>query len=209
VTARTHRASGQARRDALLRATVEVTAARGFAGVTHRAVTEQAGVPLATVSYFFDSIDDLAAESLRVFAAEHVAQMTAVAQALEESSSSPGEIADAFAAIAASDRTATLAMFEAYLVAVRHPSLADEVRAARRSFTAVAAAAARAAGAVDPDSLARALVAVADGFALHHLGDDDQGWRDEVRSAIEAIFLGDLVIRGRIDDAVVLASSKP
>ena len=42
----------------------------GVAGITHRAVTERAGLPLATASYFFSSIDDLVAEALRTFVAD-------------------------------------------------------------------------------------------------------------------------------------------
>src|SRR5262245_49447260 len=56
-------AKGQRRREALLRAAVEVIAEKGYAGVTHRAVAERAGVPMATTSYFFSSIHELVQEA--------------------------------------------------------------------------------------------------------------------------------------------------
>ena len=56
-----------------------MAAERGAAGVTHRAVTERAGVPLATASYFFSSIDDLVAEALRTFVADEAQRLSDLA----------------------------------------------------------------------------------------------------------------------------------
>ena len=50
---------GEARRDAILRATLEVIAAHGTDGVTHRAVAARAGVPLSATTYWVSSRDDL------------------------------------------------------------------------------------------------------------------------------------------------------
>src|SRR4051795_5035369 len=66
----------QPRRDALLAAAVEVVGEHGLAGATHRAVTEAAGVPLATASYYFDSIGELIAEALEAFVRARAAEMT-------------------------------------------------------------------------------------------------------------------------------------
>ncbi|EGD40644.1 transcriptional regulator, TetR family [Nocardioidaceae bacterium Broad-1] len=85
---RRHGDSARQRRDALVRATIEVAAEKGMAGVTHRAVTERAGLPLATVGYFFDSISDLAAEALRTGVAEDVARLRTLADEL--AATSPG-----------------------------------------------------------------------------------------------------------------------
>src|SRR5690606_7224089 len=94
---RRHRPSAQARRDALLRAAVEVAAERGAAGTTHRAVTERAGLPLATASYFFASIDDLVAEALRTFVTEEAARLEDLAEQLGGDAHHPDEIAAALA----------------------------------------------------------------------------------------------------------------
>ncbi|MBX3287035.1 MAG: TetR family transcriptional regulator, partial [Actinobacteria bacterium] len=71
--ARTHRASAQRRRAALLDAAAELAAEIGAGAVTHRAVAARAGVPLSTTSYFFGSIDELVTEALRTSAQSRVA----------------------------------------------------------------------------------------------------------------------------------------
>ncbi len=37
----------------------------GFSALTHRAVANRAGVPLASTTYYFSSVDDLAEQALR------------------------------------------------------------------------------------------------------------------------------------------------
>ncbi|HEX6567853.1 MAG TPA: TetR family transcriptional regulator, partial [Acidimicrobiales bacterium] len=144
---RRHRPSAQARRDALLRAAVEVAAERGAAGVTHRAVTERAGLPLATASYFFSSIDDLVAEALRTFVADEAARLSAMASQLRRDRRSPDEIAAALseASMPAGPLPWALAQFEAYLQAARDPALAGPVADALATYERVAEGALRAA----------------------------------------------------------------
>ena len=147
---RRHRppAAGPAR-DALLRAAVEVAAERGAAGVTHRAVTERVGVPLATASYFFSSIDDLVAEALRTFVADE-AQRLPTSRPTSAATSTPltrwrprwprppcpsGPLPWA------------LAQFETYLQAARGDALRAPVADALAVYEQVAEAALEAAGA--------------------------------------------------------------
>ena len=55
---------GAARREAILRATLALIGERGPDAVTHRAVAERAGVPLASTTYWFESKEDLLQETL-------------------------------------------------------------------------------------------------------------------------------------------------
>ncbi|MFB8281307.1 TetR/AcrR family transcriptional regulator [Nocardia colli] len=208
-TARTrrHRAAGTARRDALVQATVAVVAEQGMAGVTHRAVTERAGVPLATISYFFESIDALAEEALRVFIAERVRVLTALSDALATTDHDIADLATLFADAAAADRTQSMAMIEAVLHAGRHPAHRTAVAAALDALRQVAVTTLRAAGANDPEATAESFVALIDGFALHALAAETQQVdRIALRRAIQALFLGELVAAGRIEDAIHLAA---
>jgi DNA-binding transcriptional regulator YbjK len=50
---------GERRRQALLEAAVALLVEGGFEAVRHRAVAERAGLPLASTTYYFDSLDDL------------------------------------------------------------------------------------------------------------------------------------------------------
>ncbi|MGH3631790.1 MAG: TetR/AcrR family transcriptional regulator [Sciscionella sp.] len=50
---------GERRRQALIGAAVELLIEGGFDAVRHRAVAERAGLPLASTTYYFDSLDEL------------------------------------------------------------------------------------------------------------------------------------------------------
>jgi DNA-binding transcriptional regulator YbjK len=50
---------GERRRQALVEAATELLVERGFDAVRHRAVAERAGLPLASTTYYFDSLDEL------------------------------------------------------------------------------------------------------------------------------------------------------
>ncbi|WP_433662290.1 TetR/AcrR family transcriptional regulator [Nocardia sp. CA-128927] len=208
--ARKHRASGTARRDALLAATVEVVADRGMAGVTHRTVTEQAGVPLATISYFFESIDDLAAEALRVFTAERVKVMSSLSDVLSGQPLDLPELASLVANSAAANRTQSMAIFEAFLHAGRRPDQRAMVAAALAALRQVATTALTAAGASDPEGAAESYAALVDGFAMHALTHETQQVdRVGLHRAIRALFLGELVEAGRLEEAAQLAAAQP
>jgi DNA-binding transcriptional regulator YbjK len=50
---------GERRRTALLEAAAELLVEGGFDAIRHRAVAERAGLPLASTTYYFDSLEDL------------------------------------------------------------------------------------------------------------------------------------------------------
>ncbi|TDD54817.1 TetR/AcrR family transcriptional regulator [Saccharopolyspora elongata] len=50
---------GERRRQALVVAAAQLLAEGGFEAVRHRAVAERAGLPLASTTYYFSSLDDL------------------------------------------------------------------------------------------------------------------------------------------------------
>ncbi|GLY67376.1 TetR/AcrR family transcriptional regulator [Amycolatopsis taiwanensis] len=50
---------GERRRSALIEAASQVLTEGGFDAVRHRAVAERAGLPLASTTYYFDSLEDL------------------------------------------------------------------------------------------------------------------------------------------------------
>lgn len=52
-------AKGERRRAELVAAAAELLRSGGFEAVRHRAVAEQAGLPLASTTYYFASLDDL------------------------------------------------------------------------------------------------------------------------------------------------------
>jgi DNA-binding transcriptional regulator YbjK len=115
------RAKGLARRRLLVQATLEVIARDGVAGLSHRAVAAQAGVPLATASYHFAGIDDLLETALAQANADLVAETAAM----------PSHTVDDLAAFLARQiderRGRLIACYELHLVAMRRPELRDRI----------------------------------------------------------------------------------
>ncbi|QFU94446.1 TetR/AcrR family transcriptional regulator [Amycolatopsis sp. YIM 10] len=72
---------GERRRAALIEAASQLLAESGFDAIRHRAVAERAGLPLASTTYYFDSLEELVTAAV-----EHHArlELTQGRQCLEE-----------------------------------------------------------------------------------------------------------------------------
>lgn len=189
--ARKHRPSARARRDALLKAAIEITGESGAAAVTHRGVAARAGVPPATTSYFFSSIGELLAEALRSFGSARAAQLNALADEVAGAGASTEETADRFAEMLLSgDRTTELAEIESYLHAARSPELHEAIADVTAAYERVAATALAAAGCPDPETRAPAFKALTDGFVLAHLAEPRPDDRTRLNEALQALLAG-------------------
>jgi DNA-binding transcriptional regulator YbjK len=181
------------RRDALLRATIELLGETGAKSVTHRAVAERAGLPLASTTYYFESVNQLIEEALKLHVAERVAELSGMAaMALGDAGASAQDIAERLAEVLAAAPTPILvAQYQMYLEAGRNPALQPAVAEALAAFEGLAAGVLATLGAREPELTAEAFVALLDGFALHRLARP----RDPVReaaalvSAMRALFL--------------------
>jgi AcrR family transcriptional regulator len=67
---RTQRSRGHERREAILRAALQIIARDGMRAVRHRAVAKEANVPLAATTYYFKDINELIYDAFAYFAAE-------------------------------------------------------------------------------------------------------------------------------------------
>ncbi len=187
------RRSSVQRRDALLQAAIEIVGEAGAGAATHRAIAARAGLPLATTSYFFSSIDQLLEEATRRFTAIRAAEIERVADELPDQASFE-EVAARFAdLLLAGERSMELAQVEAYLHAARREALRPAVGGAMAAFERAAERALSAAGAARPAEGARAFVALSDGFVLGHLArprDDD---REVFAEALRSLFVAYLM----------------
>ena len=77
---------GERRRQELVAAAVELLSEGGFAAIHHRAVAERAGLPLASTTYYFSSLDDLIRAAVE---AEGKRELAAGRQRLEELTEQP------------------------------------------------------------------------------------------------------------------------
>lgn len=184
---------GEARRDAIVRATLELVAAHGPDGVTHRAVAAQAGVPLAATTYWFSSRDELLEEALREAARAEVERFERLVLDLSGREHSVADWAGALAAALTGGpeehRTRELAMFELALEAARRPSLRPEAEQVRATQLRLAEIGARAAGSDDPAADAPIIVAVVSGLMLTQLAAPASRFESEqLRPALERLF---------------------
>ena len=164
----THRASGRARRAALLDAAVLVIAEQGVAGATHRSIAARAGMPTSTTSYFFSSLDDLVAAALHMVGDRIVARVDAVTAQVVGAGLSPRESIDRFVdAVLSEPEPDTVAQFEIYLECARRPQLQATAHQIMASIERGAEESLRALGIARPEERAPMVVALLDGLALH------------------------------------------
>ena len=183
----------RARREALLRAAIELLGETGVKSVTHRAVAERAGVPLASTTYYFRSVHELIEEALKLHVAERVSELEGLAEvALSVTGASVSQLAERMAEILVAAPTPILvAQYQMYLEAGRNPALQPAASEALAAFEGLIARVLAALGAREPQTAAGAFFALFDGFALHRLARprDPETETAALFAAMRALFL--------------------
>jgi TetR/AcrR family transcriptional regulator, regulator of biofilm formation and stress response len=184
---------GEARREAILRATLAIIGERGPDAVTHRAVAERAGLPLSATTYWFASKEDLLQETLLLAAREEVERIERVVLDMATRELDVLEWARAVSAVLAedleSDPIRHVAFTELVLEGARRPWLGAEVARWHRAQLALAEVGLRAAGAPDPKGDAPLVVAAIMGFMLGQLVNPAEDFEERVfRPALERLF---------------------
>jgi DNA-binding transcriptional regulator YbjK len=165
----------QGRREQILEAALRVIGRSGREAVTHRAVAEEAGVPLGSTTYYFDSRDDLLAQALEHVASEAVDRYAKLAADLR-TVKTPEELADGLLSEltgAAEDRTAYIAEYELWLEAGRRPELREAAQSWCDAEQHAVAGAMESLGSRDPATDASLVVAAIDGLGERLLGRED------------------------------------
>ncbi|MEU7581673.1 TetR family transcriptional regulator [Streptomyces sp. NPDC041068] len=163
-------------------ATERVIAARGIEGLTHRAVAEEAGVPLGATTYHFAAKDDLIQAALKRAYERYAAMLRDwVAQRPELTVNQLVVLlADALMGCFGPTRDYEVVELELYLAAVRRPALrpiADQYTQATTNALLPY---------VDP-STARAAVAAMNGLTLRGLATSEPPGRAEVEDILARI----------------------
>jgi TetR/AcrR family transcriptional regulator, regulator of biofilm formation and stress response len=163
------------RREQILEAALRLIGREGREGITHRAVAQEAGVPLGSTTYYFDSRDDLLGQALE----EVIRRDTERIEGLREELSAAGS-AERLAGILArelvamvGDRSLFIGEYELWLEAARRPELRDSARTWCATEQRVLTAALEQLGSSDPATDARLLVAALDGLGEQVLAADD------------------------------------
>ncbi|MFC6091469.1 TetR/AcrR family transcriptional regulator [Saccharothrix lopnurensis] len=169
------RRRGEQRRRVILEAVLRVVERDGAAGVSHRSVAREAGVPPTSATYYYATLDDLLIATLTWSADETAAGFRALDPA-------PAAVAGFLADAVGPHRGRTLAGYELYLLAARRPGLRP---AARRWFEGLADPA----GARDPVVL-RALLAGLDGLLIQGLIADRPPTAGELEPVVSFLMRG-------------------
>lgn len=187
---RPRRARGELRRQQLIDAAAAVILEHGVSAATHRAIAARAGVPAASTTYFFPSIDALIGEALTGVLQVELKRLDRLQQRIETEELSTSAALDAFVELAmVGSRASIAAQFEMYVAATRRPALQEHVCQVLDATRRAASIALRSKGVTDP-AAAQALTAMCDGFALHHLAHSDASDADSLRQGLRALLLG-------------------
>jgi DNA-binding transcriptional regulator YbjK len=166
---------GEKRRKEIIEAALRLMGRTGRGGLTHRAVAKEAGVPLGATTYYFDSREDLLAQTLEHVSNAQLESFKSEREALAKIKT-PGALAKFVTerlVAAATDRDALIAEYELWVEAGRDPALRKAAwkwcDAEQRLF----ARALERLGSRAPGKDASILVAVLDGYGERVLARSD------------------------------------
>ncbi|WP_290513288.1 TetR family transcriptional regulator [Aeromicrobium sp.] len=155
------------RRDELLNAAIELFAEGGSRSITHRAVAAKAGLPPATTTYYFESIDDLIREALAAHIQQWTNDLENLAQVEVRADVSLDDAADFINAVFAARGPEVAALeLSIFLAAARVPELRDNATRAMRALETLAVQLLARVGVADPDRLAGMTVSLVVGTAV-------------------------------------------
>jgi DNA-binding transcriptional regulator YbjK len=170
---------------------MDLLGTEGRAAVTHRRVAARAGVPLASTTYYFSSLDDLITEAMRSAARFEADKGREVAGAL--AALTVDEAADLLAQSIARRcgealRVTTVAVIELRLDAARRDLLRPEVVDWLQGLTAMVGEV-PGGGGTTPEGATRrrAVMAGLDGLLMHSLLSDPPPTADDLRPVVREI----------------------
>jgi DNA-binding transcriptional regulator YbjK len=182
---------GERRRAALAAAAAELLRTGGFDAVRHRAVAEKAGLPLASTTYYFTSLDDLVVAAVERSGRDELADVRVALDALPAGAGTDAVlelVLDQLLGRESRDNPeAVILRYERFVGAGRRPYLTPLMRDMRREFDALLVALlARAGVELDARALPR-LVAVVDGTVVNSLIEADPDPRAAARAALHDV----------------------
>ncbi|MFC8622855.1 TetR/AcrR family transcriptional regulator [Streptomyces anulatus] len=118
---------GERRKEELIEATLQVVAREGVAGVSHRAVAREAGLPATAAAYHFTSIDDLLTGALTRCMEQDADRMLRLAEETDGGPEGITALAELLAKVV-NGPGQLLAEYELYLLAARRPELRGPTR---------------------------------------------------------------------------------
>jgi DNA-binding transcriptional regulator YbjK len=184
---------GERRRDALVSAAAELLCEGGFEAVRHRAVARRAGMPLASTTYYFSSLDNLIAAAVEHIGMLEVAQLQARVAGLSRCRRGPEATADILVDLLVGDASGPqptdqmISRYERDIACARLPALRDIQRPNLLQRADAVAQAIERSGRSVQIALASALICAVDGAVVSALVDDRHDSRAAVRATLVEI----------------------
>lgn len=158
------------RREELLAVAIALFAEGGARAITHRAVAAKAGVPPATTTYYFTSIDELIEEALSRHVRLWLRDLKALASTPIDAKISLEDASGLITAIFAARSPDMVGLqLSVFLAAARNRDLRPKAAESLDAFEILATKMLHHAGIAEANALARSVVAVIAGSALSRL----------------------------------------
>ena len=183
---------GERRRKALVAAAVELLDEGGFEAVRHRAVAERAGLPLASTTYYFSSLDDLVRAAVESEGKQELAAARARLEELTEQSRSADAVVELMLDVLLGHGSrgggaeAVLLRYERLVGSPRRPYLAPLMRELTAEVHDLLAELFSRSGVEVGHERLLELIALVDGAVVNALIESDPDPRDAARRMLRA-----------------------
>ncbi|MEU0373241.1 TetR family transcriptional regulator [Streptomyces sp. NPDC006283] len=154
------------RRERIIAAALDLIAEEGVAGTSHRKVAARAGVPLGSMTYHFQGMDELLREAFTSFSATMVALFDSRLGAAGSADEAREAVADLIHHLSGGDERQLVLTHELYTLAARQPAFRELTREWMRSSR-------RALERHFDPSTARQLDALVEGLSMHRALDTE------------------------------------
>ena len=174
----------------MVSAAAELLCEGGFDAVRHRAVARRAGLPLASTTYYFSSLDDLIAKAVEHVGEQEAQQLRVKLAGLARRRRGVESTADVLVDLLLGDCPTAqisdwlISRYERYVVCARQPALREiQQKIRRQRADAVVEAVERSGRSVRSNRLT-ALVCAVDGAVVAALIDDKEKARDSAKATL-------------------------
>jgi DNA-binding transcriptional regulator YbjK len=181
---------GERRRYALVSAAADLLCEGGFDAVRHRAVARRAGLPLASTTYYFSSLDDLVERAVEYAGIREAEQLGTRVAALSRRRRGAESTADVLVDLLVGDGPGTrvseqlISRYERYIACARQPALRDVQRRIMKQRTEAVVEVVERSGRAVRAELMTALVCAVDGAVVASLVGVGDGPRAAARATL-------------------------
>jgi DNA-binding transcriptional regulator YbjK len=181
---------GERRRFALVSAAADLLCEGGFEAVRHRAVARRAGLPLASTTYYFSSLDDLIAKAVEHVGIREGQQLRERVDTLSRRRRGAESTADVLVDLLVGENPDSMvseqliSRYERYIACARQPGLRDAQRRIMKQRSDAVVEVVERSGRAVRTELLTALVCAVDGAVVAALVGSEEGPRATARATL-------------------------